>query len=78
MKTFINGVAITAGISGALTLNRLVTAPLAGKALAAVGILPKIPQWGQTVISDLLVAGHVVAGIAAGTAVGSAITKKVA
>lgn len=78
MKTLVNAVFIGGGITGALTLNRQVSTPLVAKGLQAVGVFDKIPAWGKTVLSDLLTAGHVVAGVALGTGIASAINKKVA
>lgn len=78
MKKVLNAALVTGGIVGALTLNRTVTTPLIAKGLDKVGVLSKIPAWGQTVIADLTTAAHVVGGIAVGTAVGSFIGKKVA
>lgn len=78
MKSLVNALFITGGITGGLTVNRLFSTPLIAKGLSAVGVLDKLPDWGKTVISDLTTAGHVVAGIAAGTAAASFVNKKVA
>lgn len=77
MKKAIVVLSAVAGGEAGLEVNAALSTPLLNTVLTKVGLAGKIPPLAQRVIVNVMVIGHVVAGVSLGAAAGSWIGKKI-